>query len=165
MQNNSRYLKWCLRQEKGIRLVTPSDNLLMAYLEKSHNALKSMEVNAQAGITEWAVSASYYAKYFAVYALFAKIGVKCEIHDCTIALFSDLFDTAQFHHLARDLRKSKENRIDAQYYSTEIKVNLDELMLRTKEFALQIEELIDGLTAQEIANLQKRLRAIASDKK
>lgn len=34
---------------------------------------------------------SYYAKYFAVYALFCKIGLKCEIHDCTISLFRYLF--------------------------------------------------------------------------
>ena len=48
MQDDRQYLKWCLRQERGIRLVAPSDNLVKAYLEKSHNALKSMEVNAQA---------------------------------------------------------------------------------------------------------------------
>jgi len=91
MQNDKRYLNWCLKQSKGIRLVKPSDNLVKAYLEKSRNALKSMEINAQANIVEWAVSASYYAKYFAVYALLSKIGVKCEIHDCTITLFEYLF--------------------------------------------------------------------------
>jgi uncharacterized protein (UPF0332 family) len=64
--------------------------LVKAYLEKSRNALKSMEVNAQASIIEWAVSASYYAKYFAVYVLLSKVGVKCEIHDCTITLFEYL---------------------------------------------------------------------------
>ena len=50
-----------------------------------------MEINAQAGLIEWAVSASYYAEYFEVYSLLSKIGVKCEIHDCTIALFDYLF--------------------------------------------------------------------------
>jgi uncharacterized protein (UPF0332 family) len=72
---DKRYLKWCLNQSKGIRIVRPSDNLLKAYLRKARNALKSMEVNAEVGIIEWAVSASYYAKYFSVYALLSKIGV------------------------------------------------------------------------------------------
>jgi len=93
MQDDRKYLKWCLEQSRGIRQVKPSENLVKAYLEKSRNALKSMDVNAKAGITEWAVAASYYAKYFAVYALLAKIGVKCEIHDCTIALFDYLFSS------------------------------------------------------------------------
>lgn len=87
MRDNSRYLKWCMKQGKGIRLTKPSENLVKAYVAESRNALKSMDVNAKAGISEWAVSASYYARYFAVYALLAKIGVKCEIHDCTIARF------------------------------------------------------------------------------
>ena len=85
------YLSWCAGKDKGIKLVAPSENLVRAYLEKSRTAIKSMELNANAGITEWAVSASYYARYFAVYALMSKIGVKCEIHDCTIALFAYLF--------------------------------------------------------------------------
>jgi len=72
-------------------MVKPSESLVKAYLQKSRNALKSMEVNAQAGLGEWAVSESYYAKYFAVYSLLSKIGIKCEIHDCTIAMFEYLF--------------------------------------------------------------------------
>ncbi len=69
-------MKWCLKQSKGIRLTKPSENLLKAYMQKTRNALKSMEVNVKAGIVEWAVSASYYARYFAVYALLSKIGFK-----------------------------------------------------------------------------------------
>jgi len=53
MRNSKQYLKWCRRQERGIRLVAPSDNLVKAYLEKSRNALGSMEVNAQADIEKW----------------------------------------------------------------------------------------------------------------
>jgi len=84
MENVEKRIEWCLKQRKGIRLVKPSENLVKAYLEKSRNALRSMEVNAREGIQEWAVSASYYAKYFVVYALLSKIGARCEIHDCTI---------------------------------------------------------------------------------
>ena len=96
-------MKWCLKQSKGIRLVKPSENLMKAYFQKSRNALKSMEVNAKSGITEWAVSASYYAKYFAVYALLSKIGVKCEIHDCTIALFTTYSSIAFLLKLFKNL--------------------------------------------------------------
>ena len=132
MQDDRRYLKWCLRQEKGVKLVKPSENLKKAYLEKSRNALKSMDVNAKAGISEWAVSASYYAKYFAVYALLSKIGVKCEIHDCTIAVFNYLFGNSVPPQITHELRKSKEDRIEQQYYTREIKVDLEELIIETQ---------------------------------
>ena len=47
-----------MAQKKGIEQVKPSDNVVKAYVDKARNALRSMEVNASAGITEWAISAS-----------------------------------------------------------------------------------------------------------
>jgi len=158
MRDNKRYLKWCLNQSKGIRLVDPSENLVRAYLEKSRNALKSMEVNAKAGITEWAVSASYYAKYFAVYTLLSKMGVKCEIHDCTVASFNYLFGDSVPPQVIQELKQSKEDRIEMQYYTREIKVDIDKLMSRTKNFVLEIEKIIDGLNPEKIKSLQNRLK-------
>ena len=157
MQSDKRYLRWCKRQTKGIRIVNPSDNLTKAYLEKSRNALKSMEVNANAGITEWAVSAAYYARYFTVYALLSKIGIKCEIHDCTIALFNYLFGSSVQADMVKQLRQSKQDRIDAQYYSKTIRVDFNDLTSQTKQFMLEIEKLIDSLDAQAIIILRNKL--------
>lgn len=160
MQDNKRYLGWCLSQNKGIRLVKPSSNLLKAYLKKAGDALRSMDVNAKAGITEWAVSASYYARYFAVYALFQKIGVKCEIHDCTIALFEYLFGDSVPSQLIHELQQSKEYRIEAQYYTQEVKVDLDQMISETKNFVLEVEKIIDSLNPERITHLQNRLNEL-----
>jgi len=165
MQESRRYLTWCAKQSKGIRLVKPSENLVRAYLEKSRNALKSMEVNAKAGILEWAVSASYYAKYFSVYALLSKIGVKCEIHDCTIALFNHLFIDSVSPQLVQELRQSKESRIEMQYYTREIRVNLDQIVNQTKNFVLKIEEIIDSLNSERTTLLKNKLKELISASK
>jgi uncharacterized protein (UPF0332 family) len=161
MQNNERRLQWCLKQSKGIRMVKPSENLVKAYLQKSRNAVKSMEVNAQAGLVEWAVSTSYYAKYFAVYSLLTKIGIKCEIHDCTIILFEYLFGDIITKEMLTDLRNSKENRVEAQYYTQEINVDIKEVATKTKQFVLEIEKIIDGLNAENTSKLQSRLHILA----
>lgn len=158
MQDNKRYLKWCLDQNRGIRQVKPSVNLVRAYLEKSRNALKSMEVNAKEGIIEWAVSAGYYAKYFAVYALLSKIGVKCEIHDCTIALFEYLFGRDVPPQIIQEFKKSKVDRIEMQYYTRKINIDLEKLMKRTKSFVLDIEKILDGLNSDRITELQNILQ-------
>jgi uncharacterized protein (UPF0332 family) len=160
MSDDKRHLIWCLKQSKGIRLVKPSDNLVNAYLEKSRNALKSMEVNAQASIIEWGISASYYAKYFAVYALLSKIGIKCEIHDCTITLFEYLFSNDASAEIINDLRNSKEDRVETQYYTHEIKVDLEQVIQKTKRFVLEIEKVLDDLDSEKIGELQKRLFAL-----
>ena len=162
MQNDKRHLNWCLKQHKGIRLVTSSENLVKAYREKAKNALKSMEINAQAGLVEWAVSASYYTKYFAVYSLLSKIGVKCEIHDCTITLFEHLFCDTVSSEIIKDLRNSKEDRVETQYYTQEIHVDLEQIIKKTKKFMLEIDSIIDGLNSEKIAELQKRLKILTT---
>ncbi len=162
MQNDRRYLKWCLDQSKGIRLIKPSNNLAKAYLQKSRNALASMEINAKAGIAEWAVSASYYAKYFVIYALLMKIGVKCEIHDCTIALFNYLFVDSIHPLVIQELKQSKKDRIEMQYYTRETKMNTDRLITQTKNFVLEVEKIYDTLSSEKITILQNKLKDMAS---
>ena len=47
-----------------------------------------------------------------------------------------------------------------QYYSRQIRVNLADLMRQTKQFVLQVEELVDGLNAEKVATLQQRLKEL-----
>jgi len=157
------HLKWCLKQRKGVRLVKPSENLVKAYLEKSRNALRSMEVNAREGISEWAVSASYYAKYFAVYALLSKVGARCEIHDCTITLFEYLFSHFIPSQVFREFRKSKEDRIETQYYTRKVNIDLNKAMKSTKNFVLEIEKILDDLNSEKIVQLQKKLEKLVAE--
>jgi uncharacterized protein (UPF0332 family) len=162
MPDEKSYLKWCLKQPRGVRLVKPSENLVRAYQQKSRNALKSMEVNAREGISEWAVSASYYARYFAVYALLQKVGIKSEIHDCTIALFNYLFHDNISSRLVQELRRAKEERIETQYYTREIKIDEKQLVSDAKAFVLEIERLVEELNREKTLNLQKRLKGLTS---
>jgi len=100
-----------------INYLPPTHNLQKAYLKKSEDAIKSMDANAKEGINEWVVSTSYYAKYFVVYSLLSRIGIKCEIHDCTISLFEYLFTGKIPPKLIQDFQQSKDDRVDVQYYT------------------------------------------------
>ncbi|MDE1825978.1 MAG: HEPN domain-containing protein [Thaumarchaeota archaeon] len=160
MQSDKKYLEWCAKQKKGIKLVKESENLQKAYVKKSKEALKSMEVNANAGISEWAVSASYYAKYFIIYALLSKMGIKCEIHDCTIVLFIYLFGNDIPQQLLQDLRQAKKDRVEAQYYTSTVKIDAAELISKTKEFVLKIEEIADGIDSARISKIRKELKTV-----
>lgn len=152
------YLKWCADKNKGIRLIEPSENLINAYMDKSRIAIRSMELNANAGIIEWAVSTSYYARYFMVYALMSKIGVKCEIHDCTISLFTYLFSDIIPLDFIKEFKQSKNDRVELQYYTRSVKINTEQLVSQTKTFVLLIEETIDGLNTEDIVILQNKVK-------
>ena len=85
-------VRWCVIQKKGVNLIEPNNILCEAYLKKARSSLRSMHINFNAKIGDWAVDTAYYARYQAVYALLQKCGIKSEIHDCSIALFHLLFE-------------------------------------------------------------------------
>jgi len=64
-----------------LRLIEPNSNLAKAYIKKSEEALESMRVNI---VKDWRISTAYYTLYFSLYSVLTKIGIKCEIHSCTI---------------------------------------------------------------------------------
>lgn len=76
-------IRWCFEQ-KGIELIEPNENLMEGYFKKAENALKAMK--REKGNPEWEISAAYYSMYFSVYAILMKIGIKSEIHSCTIEI-------------------------------------------------------------------------------
>jgi uncharacterized protein (UPF0332 family) len=118
-----------------------------------------MQVNAKEGIDEWVISTSYYAKYFAIYALLSRLGIKCEIHDCTIALFGYLF-ADKLPSFLEDMQQAKEDRVEAQYYTTSIPIDSQKIASKTKEFVLKIEEIIDSLNPQTISDIKSKLKKL-----
>jgi len=153
-------LKWCIASKNGVQLVEPSENLAKAYMMKSRESIRSMEINVKAGIKDWSISTSYYARYFAVYALFSRIGIKSEIHDCTISLFEYLFDDSFPEELIKELKLSKENRIEAQYYTEEVYIDVEAITERTKKFVLEIESLLDKINSIKIRKLRAEVETI-----
>ena len=68
---------WCLRQNKGIEIVDPSNNLRKAHLIKAE---ESLEVLRSTKIRDWQLTTAYYAIYPRHLFLLMKTGIKCEIH-------------------------------------------------------------------------------------
>src|SRR3990167_1073223 len=80
-------IKWCAGKKEGLSLIEPNSDIANAYIKKAEEALESIRVNI---IKDWKISTAYYAIYFSLYAILTKIGVKCEIHSCTIE-FAKIF--------------------------------------------------------------------------
>ncbi len=61
---------------------------------------------------------------------------------------------------SRSLRKSKEDRVEFQYYTKETTIDLQQVIAKTKQFVLEIEKTIDSLNAEKISELQKKLKVL-----
>ena len=164
MQRDDRsHIKWCAKQRRGIRLVDGSEHLLRAHRKKSRDAIVALRAVVEAGVGTWAASASYYAKYHAVYALFMQVGIKCEMHDCTVAAFRAAFDDPALEGLADDLAKSKEVRVAAQYYQEEYDLGEgagQRLVDGTYRFVSAVDAFADGLSSPRAGEIRARLREL-----
>lgn len=126
-------LKWCLRQKKGIRMIEPNELIAEDYVKKSDNSLRMMNtVDSE----EWRIVGGYYACYECLYALLIKVGIKSEIHDCSIFLMN-FFDFNKED--INFMKRLKQKRIDAQYYLKNIKFTEED---KVKDFILKCKEIL-----------------------
>ena len=154
-------LIWCFRQKRGIRITEPNPNLTKAYLKKATSALNTMTAALQINEADWTATTAYYARYFALYALLMKMGVKSEIHDCTINVAQLLANHGILRQsLVDDIAEAKQARINAQYYvatelnQKEIKKNAE----TARKFVLEIEQTIENITSKQISTIRTYLK-------
>jgi len=126
-------IKWCAKLKNGIKLIEPNQNVAESYFLKADNAIS----NAITSKTEeWKAISAYYACYDAIYAMLQKVGIKCENHECSIALMEFLGFSSEEINFIKDLR---DNRESAQYYVNKpFKV---EDLNKVKDFVLKCREM------------------------
>ena len=109
-------INWCKQQKAGIKIQEPSNNLSQEYYENAEESMKVLRGIKETSSNMWLATTKYYIEYFAVYSVLMKIGIKCEIHDCTITLVKFLEDENIIEEgISKILEYDKELRIDNQY--------------------------------------------------
>ena len=149
-------IKWCKNQKKGIKLIEPNDNLFEEYIQTAQESLDVLR-GIQGKSKVWLATTKYYCEYFAFYALLMKAGIKCEIHDCTIALCYLLEELGIVPEgYASILEQDKQLRIDNQYYLKNRDVPLD--YDKVVQFVLNIKNVGLKLTASQIEKIRNKIR-------
>jgi len=152
-------LKWCFLQNKGIKFIEPNENLAREYIETSEETLIVLQ-DIKSKSKVWLATTKYYCEYFIFYALLMRIGIKCEIHDCSIEL-SKLFEEENMipKGFSKILEKDKGLRIDNQYYlkNKKVDLNIDEL----REFILKIKDKVNTIKNDEINQIRDKLKRIS----
>ncbi len=101
----------------------------------------------------WLATTKYYIEYFSVYAVLIKVGIKCELHNCTLALVrllekKNIFKKGTYKTLDND----KELRIDNQYYLKNKKVFID--FEKLSGLIVDARKIVNELTADEIQEIR-----------
>ncbi len=150
-------ISWCKKQDKGIKLREPNDNLSKEYYENAEESMKVLRSITSTKSNMWLATTKYYIEYFAVYSILMKIGIKCEIHDCTIELVKILEqENILPYGTSKTLEKDKELRIDNQYYLKNKNVNIDYEQL--SKFLISIKESLESLDNTTINKLREMIK-------
>lgn len=150
-------IRWCLNQKKGIEIVEPSDNLREAYLVKAENALDTLKTSKS---RDWQLITAYYTMYNSIYSLLMKIGIKCEIHSCTIEFtkryLKEHFTPGDFELID----KAFSARIDSQYYVNRQVPdrNYDLILKKTPTFLVKCKNIV--LEQKEIIGIRARVSSV-----
>ena len=150
-------IRWCKKQKRGIKLIQPNDNLSEEYYQNAEESLRVLRSITETKSNMWLATTKYYIEYFAVYSVLMKIGIKCEIHDCTIALIRFLEDENIIERgISRLLEIDKQLRIDNQYYVKNKPVDID--FEKLSKFMISVKETLDELDENKITELREKLK-------
>ncbi len=154
-------MRWCCNNENGLRLDTPNENLTEGYLTLSENALGTMNRERNYN-RQFAISACYYAMYYALYAVLMKIGIKCEIHSCTLEFMKQLLKEKYTFEEIQAIKKAFDCRETAQYYVDRIVSKEDEtyIMAQAPLFLAKSKEILARLNENDVQHIREALQQI-----
>lgn len=150
-------ISWCKEQEKGIKIQEPNNNLSEEYFENAEESMRVLRSIKKTQSNMWLATTKYYIEYFAIYSILMKIGIKCEIHDCTLSL-SEYLEKENIipEGTYKRIEQDKELRIDNQYYLKNKKVNID--IGGLSEFLINIRKSLDKLSKEKVIEIREKIK-------
>lgn len=151
-------IKWCLKARNGIQFVQPNKNMSDSYLKMAEESLNVInKVKNYSKI--WLATTCYYTLYYCLYSVMIRMGVKCEIHSCSIELMKRflfaLYDKAEIE-LIED---AFEIRQDVQYYPDRLLnvERLNSIANDVSDFIIKTKEIILKLNEKEIQSIRHKV--------
>jgi uncharacterized protein (UPF0332 family) len=154
-------LKWCCGKKEGIRLIEPNDNLSTGYIQMAENAIGTM--NREKGLNmQFAISACYYSMYYSLYSILMKIGVKCEIHACTLEFMKKLLLGLYSDEDCKLINKAFDARNASQYYVDKIvaKEDTEFIFSNAQYFLSKSKEILLKINEKDILEIRKEIGAV-----
>lgn len=155
-------IEWCCRQKGGIRLIEPNDNLAEGYIKMAENAIGTMirerELNLAFSISACYYS-MYYSLYYSLYSVLMKLGIKCEIHSCTLEFMKSFLTEFYSSDDAETIEKAFDARNKVQYYVDKIikDEEIDFIVLQAPFFLNKSKEILSKLNQNNINELRSKV--------
>ena len=151
-------IKWCLANKNGIKLIEPNANMSNSYLKMAEESIYVL--NGVKNSRIWLATTTYYIFYYSLYSLMLRIGVKCEIHACSLEFMKKCLIEYYDETDMKMIEKAFSARIDLQYYSDR---PVDERIINEtskycKDFYIKTKDIMSKITETQIDSVRKKLK-------
>ncbi len=150
-------IKWCWKNSKGLRIVQPNENVSDSYLSMAEESIRAL--NKLKGVDIWSTTITYYIFYYSLYSLMMRIGVKCEIHLCSLEFMKRFLSEFYDERDVKMINKAFNARINLQYYPERPvdQKSLEEIKKYCKHFFIKTKDVLSLITEDDISKLRKYL--------
>ncbi|MBU2633978.1 MAG: hypothetical protein KJ674_01915 [Nanoarchaeota archaeon] len=154
-------IRWCLKQKNGLELVEPNENMSNSYLKMAQESIGVLNKVDKSSI--WTATTSYYIFYYSLYSLMLRVGVKCEIHSCSIEFMKRFLNDFYDNKDIEMIEKAFSARINLQYYADRSvdKLIINECKKYCKEFFIKTKDILSKIKEIEINNIRFRLKEMS----
>ncbi len=148
---------WCLKKRRGIEIIEPNSNLSEAYIKKAQQSLEEMH---NIKTKDWKITIAYYTMYFSLYAILMRVGVKSELHSCTIEFMKKFLSNYFTKDECALMEDAFNARIDMQYYTDRGLDDdiLDKVVDMVPDFLVKCKNILLRITEKDINKIRSALR-------
>ena len=151
-------VNWCLKQKHGLELIAPNNTVADSYIKIAEESIGILKGVAASKI--WTATTTYYTFYYSLYSLMLRIGVKCEIHSCSIAFMKEYLNAFYDKKDIEMMTKAFSARIDLQYYADRPVDSsvIEETKNHCKTFFIRTKDIFAKITEVQIKNIRDKLK-------
>ena len=151
-------INWCLKQKHGIEITAPNQNMAESYLEMAEESITVLSNIKKSNI--WTATTSYYIFYYSLYALMLKIGIKCEIHACSLEFMKQYLSEYYTREDVNMIEQSFGARINLQYYANRVvdEETIDKCRSYCKNFFIKTKDILSTITDEQVQAIRTRIK-------
>lgn len=176
------------RRERGLRVITPDNNLAMGHVTKSNHNLVVMTDLSKLGHSDWVVITAYYSMYHAATAILSKVGLDSKEHATTVAVLEYFFSEKiggflirQFNELNNKKEMIEQLKIEDRFINYMWKVKQEReivqygiqttyketelIMKNAREFATKMKLVLDEINDVVIGAVKTEIEMLQSSAK
>ena len=149
-------IEWGCLQKKGIKLIYPNEVLGRSYLDAADSDLLGLESST----LRIQNSSAYKACYNSFYSILQKIGIKCEIQDCTLEFFSLIpgFKESQVNLI----KLLKKNNLEIEQGIKKPKPINEEPII---EFVATAKQVFETISSDKIHSIREEIASFTKKRK